>query len=70
MMLLDPYESEREGETSHYFSGITASIDAGVPVPLLVVEALSVAQVFENHQVLATGYFYRGGITAQPRRVP
>ena len=61
MMLLDPYESEREGETSHYFSGITASIDAGVPVPLLIVEALSVGQVFENHQVLATGYFYRGG---------
>jgi hypothetical protein len=65
MMLLDHYESEREGETSHYFSGIAASIDAGVPVPLLVVEALSLGQVSENHQVLATGYFYRGGPQGQ-----
>ena len=65
MMLLDPYESERERETSHYFSGITSSINAGVPVPLLIVEALSLGQVFENHQVLATGYFYRGGPRGQ-----
>jgi hypothetical protein len=65
MMVLDPYESEREGETSHYFSSITASINAGEPVPLLLVEALSPAQVFDNHQVLATGYFYRGGPKGQ-----
>jgi hypothetical protein len=65
MMLLDPFESERERETSHYFSGIIRSIDAGVPVPLLLVEALSPAQIFDNHQVLATGYFYRGGPQGQ-----
>jgi hypothetical protein len=65
MMLLDPYESQRERETSHYFGAITKSIDSGVPVPLLLVEALSLGQVFENHQVLATGYFYRGGPQGQ-----
>jgi hypothetical protein len=65
MMLLDPYESERERETSHYFGDITRSINAGQPVPLLLVEALSPSQVFENHQVLATGYFYRGGPQGQ-----
>ncbi len=65
MMLVDPYESERERETSHYFGAITASIAAGQPVPLMLVEALSLGQVFENHQVLATGYFYRGGPAGQ-----
>jgi hypothetical protein len=65
MMLADPYESERERETSHYFGAITASINAGQPVPLLLVEALSPGQVFDNHQVLATGYFYRGGPQGQ-----
>ena len=65
MMLLDPFESQRERETSHYFGGITRSIDAGQPVPLLLVEALSPSQVFDNHQVLATGYFYRGGPQGQ-----
>ena len=65
MMVLDPYESERERETSHYFSSITASVNAGEPVPLLLVEALSPTQVFDNHQVLATGYFYRGGPQGQ-----
>jgi hypothetical protein len=65
MMVLDPYESERERETSHYFGAITASINAGQPVPLLLVEALSPSQVFDNHQVLATGYFYRGGPQGQ-----
>jgi hypothetical protein len=61
MMLLDPYEFERERETSHYFVAIAQSIDAGRPVPLMLVEALSLGQVFDSHQVLATGYFYRGG---------
>ena len=65
MMVLDPYESERERETSHYFSSITASVNAGEPVPLLLVEAVSPTQVFDNHQVLATGYFYRGGPQGQ-----
>jgi hypothetical protein len=65
MMVLDPYESERERETSHYFGAITTSVNAGQPVPLLLVEALSPGQVFDNHQVLATGYFYRGGPQGQ-----
>ena len=65
MMLLDPYESQRERETSHYFGAITTSIGSGRPVPLLLVEALSPGQVFDNHQVLATGYFYRGGPQGQ-----
>jgi hypothetical protein len=65
MMVLDPYESERERETTHYFGGITRSINAGQPVPLLLVEALNPSQVFDNHQVLATGYFYRGGPQGQ-----
>ena len=64
MMVLDPYESDGR-ETSHYFGGITRSINAGQPVPLLLVEALNPSQVFDNHQVLATGYFYRGGPQGQ-----
>jgi hypothetical protein len=64
-MMFQPSEHDRETLTRHNFGSIAASIDAGVPIPLLVVEALSPGEVSMNHQVLATGYFHRGGSDGQ-----
>ena len=44
---------------------IVPSIDAGNPIPLLIVEAKDLPDVSDNHQVLAIGYFRRGGPNGQ-----
>ena len=64
-MMALPKQHMRQTETRHHFGAIVGAIDAGHPIPLLIVEALSPGQLFENHQVLATGYFYRGGSGGQ-----
>ncbi len=44
---------------------IVPSINAGNPIPLLIVEARDLPDVSDNHQVLAIGYFRRGGPNGQ-----
>jgi hypothetical protein len=44
---------------------IVPSINAGNPIPLLIIEAKDLPDVSDNHQVLAIGYFRRGGPNGQ-----
>ena len=59
-------QHHRDVETFHAFTHeIVPAINAGNPIPLLLVESLKVDEVSENHQVLATGYFRRGNANGQ-----
>ncbi len=44
---------------------IVPAINAGNPIPLLLVETQKLTDVSDDHQVLATGYFRRGGANGQ-----